>query len=253
MATCAECRAELEQWRDVAAALALSAESAEPPAELRAGILEAVHGLARPSGTKRGEREGVSAEESTARSNVIPFSPTSRFSLSLALKFAVLAASIVFIALATSLLVLWRRDNAGRAEIARLTSRLNQAQEELAREREALGLLATPEARIIDLTGTDVARRAHARLAYDRRTGRAMLFAYDLPAAPQGKAYQLWFIAGGHPLPGHVFTTDATGRAVMQDQVPVEGRNATLFAVTLEPEKGVSAPTGDKYLLGKAS
>lgn len=253
LAACTECRAELERWRDVAATLALSAESAEPSAQLRGRILEGAHGLPRPSGTEAGARGGASAEESTARSNVIPISQTLRPSLSPALKFAALAASVAFIALATSLVVLWRHDDARRAEIARLSNRLNQTEEELARARDATELLAAPGARIMDLAGTGLAQRSRARLFYDRDTGRAMLFAYDLPAAPQGKAYQLWFIAGGHPLPGGVFKTDTAGRAVMRDQVPVEGRNATLFAVTLEPEKGVSAPTGDKYLLGKAS
>ena len=254
LAACAECRAELEQWRDVAAALALSAESAEPSAQLRGRILDGVHGLPRPSSAEAGAREGgTSAGESTDRSNIIQISQTLRPSLSPVLKFAALAASVAFIALATSLVVLWKRDDARRAEIVRLSNRLNQTEEELARARDATELLTAPGARIMELTGTGLAQRSRAKLFYDRDTGRAMLFAYDLPAAPQGKAYQLWFIAGGHPLPGGVFKTDTAGRAVMRDQVPAEGRNATLFAVTLEPEKGVSAPTGEKYLLGQAS
>lgn len=81
-----------------------------------------------------------------------------------------------------------------------------------------------------------------------------MLFAYNLPPAPAGKAYQLWFIADlKHPVPGAVFNTDQQGRAVMRDQVPEAGRNASVFAVTLEPAGGVSAPTGEKYLLSPLS
>jgi anti-sigma-K factor RskA len=80
-----------------------------------------------------------------------------------------------------------------------------------------------------------------------------MLMADNLPPAPAGKAYQLWFISGNKPVAGTVFTPDARGHAEVRDQAPAEGRDASIFAVTLEPSSGVSAPTGDKYLLGAAS
>jgi anti-sigma-K factor RskA len=105
------------------------------------------------------------------------------------------------------------------------------------------------------LAGTPEAPGALARLAYDRATGRAILFASGLPAAPEGKAYQVWYIAAGRPpMPGRVFKTDARGRGSLRDQMPEEGRAAAnTFAVTLEPEGGVSAPTGKMYLLSAAS
>src|SRR3954466_14488020 len=40
--TCAECRAELEDWNATACALAYSVAPAEPPPELRSRILESV-------------------------------------------------------------------------------------------------------------------------------------------------------------------------------------------------------------------
>jgi hypothetical protein len=81
-----------------------------------------------------------------------------------------------------------------------------------------------------------------------------MLTAADLPPAPAGKAYQLWFIAEGKPpMPGSVFQPDARGHAEMHENIPPEGRTAAVFAVTLEPEGGTSAPTGEMYLKGSAS
>ncbi|HEX8423325.1 MAG TPA: anti-sigma factor, partial [Pyrinomonadaceae bacterium] len=105
------------------------------------------------------------------------------------------------------------------------------------------------------LSGTKVAERARARLTFDARTGRAMLMAADLPPAPTGKAYQLWFIAEGKPpMPGSVFQPDARGHAEMHETIPPEGRSdAAVFAVTLEPAGGVSAPTGEMYLKSSAS
>jgi anti-sigma-K factor RskA len=114
-------------------------------------------------------------------------------------------------------------------------------------------LFTTPDARVTVLAGLDAAPRARATLAYDRRTGRTQLYTYNLPPAPVGKAYQLWFIADGRPLPGKVFKTDAQGHASLRDQAPANLSDATVFAVTLEPEGGVSAPTGSMYLKGNAS
>jgi anti-sigma-K factor RskA len=99
-----------------------------------------------------------------------------------------------------------------------------------------------------------MAERARARLTFDAQTGRAMLTAADLPPAPPGKAYQLWFIAAGKPpMPGSVFRPDAHGHAEMHENIPPEGRTAAVFAVTLEPAGGTSAPTGEIYLKSSAS
>lgn len=172
-----------------------------------------------------------------------------------------IAASLAFIALVASLILLWNRNNAMQQEMARVTDQLEQAQGELrrereilAREREARELISAPEARIMTLAGTEMATRARAKFVYDRTTGRAMLMADDLPPAPAGKAYQLWFIAEGKPpMPGQVFNTNSAGHAEMRDQLPEEARGATVFAVTLEPSNGVPAPTGPMYLKGAAS
>jgi anti-sigma-K factor RskA len=124
---------------------------------------------------------------------------------------------------------------------------VRDAQQQLERQREAIEIVATPGTRMTELTGTSVVPGAHAMLAYDR-SGRAILLAKGLPPAPAGKAYQLWFITGGRPMPGKVFLTDASGAGTLNDQVPTEALNTAVFAITLEPESGVRAPTGAIYL-----
>jgi len=100
---------------------------------------------------------------------------------------------------------------------------------------------------MMELAGTKLVPEAHGMLAYDKN-GRAILMAKGLPPAPAGMAYQLWFIAGGQPMPGKVFRTDASGAGTLKDQVPAQARTAAVFAITLEPEKGVQSPTGQIYL-----
>jgi anti-sigma-K factor RskA len=264
--TCAECRAELDAWQDVSAALALAAPLAEPSAELRSRIFDNVRAegsklSSRVAAEENGKAKSNIAESSQTKSNVVPFEKPARRTWSAGVMIGALAASLAFIALAASLVMLWNRNNAMQQEMARVTNQLEQAEGELRRERETLAhereareLISAPEARIMTLSGTEMATRARAKFVYDSKTGRAMLMADDLPPAPAGKAYQLWFIAEGKPpMPGHVFNTDAAGHAEMRDQLPEEARGATIFAVTLEPSNGVKAPTGPKYLLSATS
>jgi anti-sigma-K factor RskA len=263
---CAGCRAELDSWNETAAALAYISPLVEPSAELRSRILESIHAEgAKPisrSAVKRdnGKAANVAVKSLQDESNVVPFIKPARRAWSTASMVGAIAASLAIVALVVSLLVLWNRYNATQQEVARLSARLNQTQEELAREREqlthereAIALITRPETRMATLAGTEIASNAHAKFVFDRNTGRAMLMVDNLPAAPAGKAYQIWFIAEGKPMPGRVFTPDASGHAEMRDEVPAEARNATIFAITLEPSGGVPAPTGPKYLLSATS
>ena len=265
LASCADCRAELDDWREVTAALAYSAERAEPSAQLRSRIMASLseHPQEEEARVKAAASDRDNGQASSTPSNVVPFRESPRRTWSPALRTGAIAASVLFAALLTFAVILWTRNGAMETEIARLNTRLNQLQGEVAREREEKELIATRARQdmlmfnassIATLKGTDAAPTAHAKLAFDSNTGRAMLLADNLPPAPAGKAYQLWYIAGHKPLPGTVFTPDASGHAEVRDQAPVgESRDAKAFAVTLEPASGVRQPTGDKYLLGEAS
>jgi anti-sigma-K factor RskA len=128
-------------------------------------------------------------------------------------------------------------------ETARIRADLRRQEAEL-RDRLALSqgvieLLRDPTAKVVALRGSDSA--AWARLVW-QETGGGYLLVAGLPAAPSGKVYELWTISGGTPRAAGLFTVDASGRAthpVAPTRVPVD-----VFAVTLEPEGGVPAPTG---------
>jgi len=129
-----------------------------------------------------------------------------------------------------------------------VASRTQAIESELAIQRGLAAFLSSPETATIVLAGTEEAPKARLKLAYDRASGRAMLFGYDLPLPPPGLAYQLWYIAAGVPLAGLVFAPDANARGSWNENVPAEGRDASVFAVTLEPAGGVATPTGPMIL-----
>lgn len=249
LAGCAECRAELEEWRDTGSALAYTVERAEPSPALRSRILEMVRTT---SGDQPLPKAVAEAEaEAVASSNLIGF-PQSRWSR--AQIFGAIAASLIIVALAASLFITWLRLSETRKELARYETAVEVLAKQAAQEREARELLTSPQSQSAVLAGTNMAPEARAQLAFDRRTGHAMLFAYNLPPAPAGKAYQLWFISNGKVMPGKVFTPDTVGRAMINDEVPIGNLDsAPVFAVTLEPSGGVKTPTGEKYLISSSS
>ena len=141
-----------------------------------------------------------------------------------------IAAAVLFLALIIGIVVLWQQNRAMQRELA------------FAR------LATTPGAKMTELTGTEQATGATAKIAYDK-DGHAMLMASGLPPAPQGKEYQLWFIVGNKPpMPGKSFAPDDEGQGTSIDQLPHEAMDSAVFAITLEPAGGLPAPTGEIYL-----
>ena len=73
--------------------------------------------------------------------------------------------------------------------------------------------------------------------------------ASNLANVEQGKAYQLWFIVGNKPpIPGKTFVPNKSGNVVVKEEMPKEAVDANVFAITVEPEGGSSAPTSPIYL-----
>jgi hypothetical protein len=267
LAECADCRAELNALRDTAALFVYAARPESPAPELRARLLAAVK--SHPQDARRAssnddastaaQTSNVSAANEFERRREARDAGVSRR----VMLFGSLAASIAVAALLITLALAWQRNARLESELARLSETVNRTEQELARtgqeltrtraDRELLALPAAHTATLASQTGA--AGKAHARLTFDAQTGRAMLTAADLPPAPAGKAYQLWFIAAGKPpMPGSVFQPDPRGHAEMHEIIPPEGRAAAVvFAVTLEPAGGVSAPTGEIYLKSSAS
>ncbi len=246
---CADCRSEIGEWEETAAFLALDAKQLEPSPELRQRILESVRGDG-PSERLTNDRLEAVAEprRGGGDSRVLEFERPQRNIWTTLGSFGAIAATLVLAALIISLVVLWQQNRATQRELAQLANETQQAKTQLDRERSVVQLLTSPDAHMAKLAGTNAAPGAHAMLAYDK-DGHAMLMAKGLPPAPEGMAYQLWYIKDNKKMPGKVFRPDEAGNGVLEDQIPASARDAAVFAITLEPENGVQTPTGSIYLL----
>lgn len=248
LAGCDVCRVEMIELRDASGLLAYAATPAEPRPEVRLRLLAAVSAE---------RQQGRPAAARTAQAVLLkPRVQRNIWTIGLRL-----AAAVAFVALLVGVIVLWRRDVRMRQEIAQLSRQLNTQQHELvrdrdvlARQREALALLNSPTAKKMELAGTQAAQTARGTFVYDQKTGRAILMAEGLPATPADKAYEVWFIPKGHsPMAGRMFTIDASGHAMLPQQMPAEAMEGAVIAITLEPKKGSAAPTGAIYLTTPSS
>jgi anti-sigma-K factor RskA len=240
---CAECRIEMDQWEQTAALLALESRPAEPSSQVRVRLLESIQ-MTPATGKLEGEtRNGASRRVP----NVVHISAASQPKWTPAQSWVAVAAVVTFVALTISLILLWQQNRAKHRELVQLGNQIQDTERELDRERKTISILSTPGARLAQLSGTKVAPSAQALLAYDEK-GHAILLAKGLPAAPPGKIYQLWFIAGGQPLPGKVFSPGPSGEGTLDDLIPPAALKTAVFAITLEPSGGVKSPTGAIYL-----
>lgn len=245
--SCADCRAELSEWEATTALLALDARPIEPPAQLRERILASAR-------ENRVDRESVPAPASEPK--VLEFARPQRNVWASLGSVGAIAATLVCAALIILLLVLWQQNRTMQRELARVSAEMKQIREQRGHEmkqirdheRAVVQLLTSPDSHLAKLAGTNMAPGANAMLAYDK-SGHAMLMTKGLPAVPAGMAYQLWYIKDDKKMPGKVFRPDAAGNGMLEDQIPAVAREAAVFAVTLEPEGGVQAPTGSIYLV----
>jgi len=101
----------------------------------------------------------------------------------------------------------------------------------------------------VDLQGQPVAPGASARAFWSQTRG-LIFTAARLPPLPPGRTYQLWIISGQMPVGAGLLRPAPDGAVQAVFSTPAGLAQAAAFAVTIEPDGGAPAPTGDKYLVG---
>ena len=124
----------------------------------------------------------------------------------------------------------------------------DSARERIAALQEKLEFVGGPGSAVHPLVGTQAVPQAGARVFLDPVTGRAILFAYDLPVLSVDQLYELWAIGPAGPRPAGVFRPDDSGRGRLEIEDPDLLRNVQVLAVTVEPAPGTERPTGEIIL-----
>jgi anti-sigma-K factor RskA len=145
------------------------------------------------------------------------------------------------------------RQVSAEAEAARqrCTRDLEQAQGQLATQKQALALLMRPATKVVQLKPPSPAPGAayHGSAIMNTSEGRGFVLAGDL--VPQsGKDYELWVIRGQQKLPAGLLRAGPSGTIVAEvDPKLLAPGPPDALAVTLEPEGGGNTPRGPILLV----
>jgi anti-sigma-K factor RskA len=208
---CAECAAEVRAFAQAAAALAYAAPPRAAPPGLRQRVIDAA---VRATGDAR-----VTASTPAA---VAPIRPVPWTWL--------LAAASLTIAVGLGAYSVGVRRASSEAETV-------------------VVVLGASDLVRVEMAGQPVAPRASARAFWSQSRG-LVFTASNLPALPSGRTYQLWIVTGDAPIGAGLLKPRADGIVHAVFAAPSDRSKAVAIAVTIEPEGGVPAPTGDKYLVG---
>ena len=223
---CEACRAALREYDETLSDAARELPPTIPPAHVKQALLRRVAATASPRTTgRRWRRWRWALGTAAAIVGVSAF-----------------AAGLVASRYEARIGAMARETAAIRADLRHQEAALR---EQLAVSQTVVALLRDPASRVVTLAGLGATPSAIARVIWHERAG-GHLFATNLPPPPTGKAYELWTISGGRPRPAGVFTVNAAGQG--SQPVAPTGGPVDVFAVTLEPEGGVPAPTGPMVL-----
>jgi len=225
--TCEKCTPGVAEARWVVAQLALTAPVAEPPADLRSKIMDAV----KPSADAR----AIAPREKPSSSRERTLFPA----------WAWLAAAVL--ALITGYTI--RQMSSQTGQLAQLRKQMkfatmqNQAlQNQLDMDRMVASVMLSPESVQLKLMPKD--KNMPEMHAYMHPHMGVAITADQMPSIPSARTLQLWFVPkNGKPVSAAIFHPDAGGQIAMLAPVTLPKNEIAALAITDEPAGGSPQPT----------
>lgn len=109
----------------------------------------------------------------------------------------------------------------------------------------ALGILSSPSLKKINLAGVGTHTANSGMLYWDVASGDVFLDLNSMPAAPEGKQYQLWAIVDGKPVDAGMYIANNESMMEKMKNIP----KAEMFAITIEKMGGSPTPTLDQMVV----
>jgi anti-sigma-K factor RskA len=206
LAQCEDCRAEVAELRETAALLSETVATT-PPAALRESVLAGIAQI-RPMAPE------------VPQSAPTPLADTTAGRGRGWMPFLVAAALALFVGIGAMVSQPWSDDD----RVTKLTA--------------AEQVLQAPDAEEVFL---DLGEAGRATVVRSKSEDRAVISTEDMVSAPEGKAYELWFI-NGDEFTSAGLMSDAPDQTVVLDGSAAE---AAAVGITVEPESGSEQPTTD--------
>jgi anti-sigma-K factor RskA len=231
LAVSPEAQREVREYREVAALLAL--DGPEGARSLPGGLRDRV--LTRIAEQKNRALRPMVREQAARPSSVV---------------WVALAASLLLaVGLGAGLVSVRGRLAALQGELAARNATLDRTAQQLAERDATLNSILEPGLELYQLTSSGDPEPG-IQLFWNRQRNQAIVHGFRLKPVPSGKAYQLWFIKDGAPIPSVTFKPELDGHAEVEHvAVPAAGA-LSAAAVTIEPEGGSAQPTSPVVLVG---
>lgn len=131
------------------------------------------------------------------------------------------------------------------AEMEHLSLEAKQSALSAQKANEALAVLSLPALKKINLAGVGSHTQHSGMLYWDVATGDVFLDLNSMPAAPEGKQYQLWAIVDGKPVDAGMYVANSGAVIEKMKTIP----KAEMFAITIEKMGGSLTPTLDQMVV----
>jgi len=232
---CEQCIRELSGLYEATALLPLLLRQETPPSGLRQRILS--RASSRKPEPQRAERPSTQRESSVTPSTR-PERPWYRYA-------ATVLGILLIIALAIFVNELVGTTTNQEKKITELQTKLKQ-------NDEVLAILGARQLEIVSLNGVEPGSNFHGKILWDSSSRNAVLQIAGLPAASEGKCYQLWMLKEKRYFTVAQFDVDSARTGVTKTLTIPAGSKQEIegFTVTLEPKEGSTQPSGAIYLRG---
>ena len=237
---CEQCIRELSGLYEATAILPLLLRQEAPPAGLRQRILSRVS--SRKPEQSRSER-GTTQRESPSAPVTMATRPERAW--------YPLAATVIGILLIVAL-ALFVYQLAGTS--ANQEKQIVELQTALQQKENVLAVLGAQQLEMVSLAANDTGSGLFGKILWDSSSRSAALQISGLPAAPEGKVFQLWLMKEKKYFTvGEPFCVDRAGATLMKTlNLPVgERKQIEEFILTLEPVEGSTQPSAEVYLRSK--
>jgi anti-sigma-K factor RskA len=258
---CEVCQKELDDFAGVVDAMSADAAEVAPPAYLRDLLSARIEKEERLQPTGRAKE--------TQEAQVYPFPEKARpgaqaqprrSPFSMILPWAVAASLLIAFAYT---FINWRVDHfrlqsaisqqiEDEDKIVHMSEQAAFANARANEFQQINAVLSSPQRSVIPLAGSDAAPNSSGNIYWDHEKNRWVVAA-NLPPAPAGKVYQLWFVTPEAKVSAGLIEMDQGGHGFATMDVPTTIGQIQVAAITLEPQGGSAQPTMPIYAAGKVA
>ncbi len=248
---------DLDTYRTATEMMA-TAQPVAPPANLKARMMERIAAEKRSTSTVPSTEATRPAPVGRATRVVTPPLPAGVIDLAArrTSKPAWWTAGVLGAALAASVVVAIDLRNQAQtleANAALSATRIARTEAKLAEREKTLQTLLEGRGNVV-LVNLNPSQPTGPgmQVFWNVRQGKAVVNAYGLAPVASDRAYMLWMIRDGKPVPLKLFTPGDDGRAIVAAvELPTTTSGITLLAVTEESSAGATAPTMTPFLVGE--